>query len=470
MIKHNDFNVCIEIGEPPNKTKEFETNIEILTRHSPYFKAALSIWWAQKRPDEERLIFKKPNVSVEAFQILLDFMNLSLIDLSTYSPTTWLDLLLAADEMLFDNVLNHVQFHFLCHPHQWISSLLVQVLNAVVSRPTCTDLRDYCLKDAIEKNPSLLFNSPDFNALNEKALEEIVKCDKLGIREIDLWKKVVIWGIANVPNSSRLKNTTTYQPEEWEKEEFWGLKEKLAPLLQWIRFFDISLMDFEKEVRPFSSILPEYLIGDFVRWQLTDKKPLYFEPKPPRQKYIPIESEIITSGQAALIASWIEGKFEIEAPLYIKFCLIYRASTHGRSIKTFYNKCKNVGPTIIVVKLKNSKQIIGGYNPLNSAWKHGRFSSARGDRTGFLFSFTDRQTLDKAKICKILPKKRNCGIYDHPGGGPCFGMGPDLWICTGLEKKIGQTVEKTYIGNVRGTEGYFYWDDCEIFQVLKKRG
>ncbi|RIA79310.1 hypothetical protein C1645_840986 [Glomus cerebriforme] len=59
------------------------------------------------------------------------------------------------------------------------------------------------------------------------------------------------------------------------------------------------------------------------------------------------------------------------------------------------------GATVVVVKIKNSKQIVGGYNPL--FWEsdnNGHFKSANDS---FIFSFTNRDNLQTAKIGYIIP-------------------------------------------------------------------
>ncbi len=62
------------------------------------------------------------------------------------------------------------------------------------------------------------------------------------------------------------------------------------------------------------------------------------------------------------------------------FNLLYRASRDGMTSAAFHEKCNNQGPTIVVAKVKNSEQIVGGYNPL--VWD--KSNQYKSKRDGFL--------------------------------------------------------------------------------------
>src|SRR5205085_2234637 len=84
---------------------------------------------------------------------------------------------------------------------------------------------------------------------------------------------------------------------------------------------------------------------------------------PPRLKSILIKPEHIP-----LFSSWIDKKdsfhYSINNSPY-KFNLLYRASRNGNTAKMFHKKCDNKGATVVVAKVTNSEQIVGGYNPLD---------------------------------------------------------------------------------------------------------
>ncbi|CAI2190784.1 17175_t:CDS:2, partial [Funneliformis geosporum] len=45
------------------------------------------------------------------------------------------------------------------------------------------------------------------------------------------------------------------------------------------------------------------------------------------------------------------------------FNLLYRASRDGNTSLAFHQKCDNKGANIVVVKIKGTEQIVGGFNP-----------------------------------------------------------------------------------------------------------
>ncbi|GES72663.1 hypothetical protein GLOIN_2v1790646 [Rhizophagus clarus] len=67
-----------------------------------------------------------------------------------------------------------------------------------------------------------------------------------------------------------------------------------------------------------------------------------------------------------------------------EFNLIFRGSWDSFDAISFHNKCDNKGATIIVIKIKNSNQSIGGYNPLDWSGLEQKITS-----DSFIFSFKD---------------------------------------------------------------------------------
>ena len=68
-----------------------------------------------------------------------------------------------------------------------------------------------------------------------------------------------------------------------------------------------------------------------------------------------------------------------------KFKLLLRASRDGFSPRKFHEICDNKSSTVTIVKVRDSNEILGGYNPL--AW-----SSNPGygnTKDSFIFSFND---------------------------------------------------------------------------------
>ncbi|CAI2188981.1 12259_t:CDS:2, partial [Funneliformis geosporum] len=50
------------------------------------------------------------------------------------------------------------------------------------------------------------------------------------------------------------------------------------------------------------------------------------------------------------------------------FNLLYRASRDGNTIAAFHQTCDNKGANIVVIKIKGTEQIVGGYNPFGGLY------------------------------------------------------------------------------------------------------
>jgi hypothetical protein len=86
------------------------------------------------------------------------------------------------------------------------------------------------------------------------------------------------------------------------------------------------------------------------------------------------------------------------------FKFLYRSSRDGISTNSFHRHCNNKGATIWIAKIKNSTQLIGGYNPLD--W------SGKGWKTtadSFLFNFTDGKNISTAKVSYV--KRSDLAVY-----------------------------------------------------------
>ncbi|PKB92782.1 hypothetical protein RhiirA5_508178, partial [Rhizophagus irregularis] len=122
--------------------------------------------------------------------------------------------------------------------------------------------------------------------------------------------------------------------------------------------------------------------------------------------------------------------------------------------------CDNKGATIVIVKIANSEQIVGGYNLLygdsNSAWK--------STRDSLIFSFANKDNLQSAKV-----GYSNGDEFSIYGGninyGPLFGSGNDL----GLSVNNGwyRSYSSSY-PDVGIPLNKFKTDDYEVFLVVKK--
>ncbi|KAG9295650.1 hypothetical protein G9A89_002968 [Geosiphon pyriformis] len=462
----DDFNVIVKVGNQP-EFAVFQAHSIILRARSEYFRAALSSNWAKK--EGESFVFEKPNISPTVFDVILKYIYSGTIYLDQQEGDDILELLVAADELILEELIDPLQEHLMRNMEKWLKENLLRILDTVIQRDACVKLREHCL-NTLCPDPYRFFESEDFKALEESTLITLVSRDDLNMDEGHLWDYLIRWGVANTPN---LKNDVS----KWSIRDFWALKMTLQKCVPLVRFWQLSGGDFHEKVKPFEKILTNNLKLRLLRH--FSKSPLPM-PEPPSQAFlIPervIDSIIITHQQAALISSWIDKKFITANTPFVDllpskyyFKLLFRGSRDGFSARMFHSRCDNRGATIVVVRVEDSKEIIGGYNPIG--WSSPREVEWKGTKDSFIFSLGDSKELDleKSRLSRIKPDCMKDAIQLHEGLGPSFGFYEFKILDEAHECKSSYgTGGLRYQNKIREKCNYFGVDDYEVFQVVKK--
>ncbi|CAG8488638.1 3007_t:CDS:2 [Ambispora gerdemannii] len=194
---------------------------------------------------------------------------------------------------------------------KWFKENLLRILDTVIQRDACLKLREHCL-NTLCPDPYRYFDSEDFINLEESTLIMLVSRDDLNMDEAQLWEYLIRWGVANTPN---LQNDVG----AWSQRDFWGLKKTLHKCVPLIRFWQLSVGDYNEKVKPFEKILTKNL--NLKLFHHFSKTPVPSLPEPPTTITLPspppnfivperaIDSIIITHQQAALVSRWIDRKF-----------------------------------------------------------------------------------------------------------------------------------------------------------------
>ncbi|CAG8671061.1 4796_t:CDS:2, partial [Racocetra fulgida] len=160
---------------------------------------------------------------------------------------------------------------------------------------------------------------------------------------------------------------------------------------------------------------------------LSDPKPKSNLPK--RELAYSFDSNIIEAKDAALIASWIDKKQGMPYrfnDMPFEFKLIYRASRENFSVDTFHKNCDYVGPTVVIIKVRNSNEIIGGYNPLDWSENDDYYNHEfKPTSKSFVFSLFSLSNGAIPRVSCVSSQKE--AITWCTSRGPCFGF-KDLWI------------------------------------------
>ncbi|CAG8585491.1 732_t:CDS:2 [Ambispora leptoticha] len=468
----DDYNIIIYVGED-SSAKQFKAHTNLLRARSPYFRTALSSDWVVK--EDGIIVFKKPNISPVVFEIILKYIYSGDIALEEYDATDILALLVAADELILEELVAHVQHHLIHNKPSWLHENFVQVMHTVFRLQACKTFQDHCI-DAICSDPQSFFTSDEFTTIEEDILLALLKRNDLEMDEVDIWNHVLRWGIAQTPT---IENSAGH----WTPEEFEALEKKLHECIPLLRFFEMSPSEFYDHVRPFKPLLPIELYEDLVRSHYKPQLPRQCVVLPPRSPRI--DSTIISSKHVTMISHWIEGGSG-KPPTYHKprfqFKLLYRGTRDGFTPRAFRNKCSNQGQNVVLLKIQGTGKIIGGYNPIG--WCN-RADYAETKKS-FIFSIDDNNnengtsTMEKLnsdersirgfpvseepKLSRVSISMSTSAIFDLESYGPNFGKG-DLVIYENC--KTGSCRKYTYEHEIMDP-GDFVSEEFEVFKIVEK--
>jgi len=381
----------------------------------------------------------------------------------------WLNLLDGANKFELFDLLTAVETYLIDEQNEWIQQNILTVHNLAVSNASLNRLLAYCNRIMVS-HPDVLFKSNDLATLPKETLITLLKSDELSMAEDDIWTSVVQWGIKQVPELE-----LGIDSDDWSSNDTNTIKDIIADCIPHIRFFNIP----HKKFIVYEDLLPKRLRHDVLNYHADkDYKPKtpLLPPRtgqacllPPKTGYeYDIDSVIINNKQAEWISSKIvestrrlqNQKTSMNQNDVYKFTLLYRQSRDGRSIAKFWELCSHKGATIVVGKVSDTEEILGGYNPLswNNKWKNGKYVSTQ---ESFIFALD--KNIDESIISFVYDS--SCAIYHHKDNFPAFGGGIDL--CFGNENFNPFTKKQSYQFAIRPSAGRFEWADWEVFLVSK---
>ncbi|GBC41161.2 carbohydrate-binding module family 13 protein [Rhizophagus irregularis DAOM 181602=DAOM 197198] len=276
------------------------------------------------------------------------------------------------------------------------------------------------------------------------------------MKEIQVWEHVIKWGLAQNPE---LSSDIT----KFSKNDFIILKNTIQQCTPFIKFYNLTSKEFISKVVPHKKILSKELYDDLLNTYLNlldpDSKPSD-KSKPNIIKEIKlrtVDSKIITYQHTELISKWID-KLEISDELTSSydFKLLFRGSRDGFSGDKFHEICDNKSRTVTIIKVKDSNEIIGGYNPIQ--W------TSEGDYgttiDSFIFSFNNNDRIENHILSRVMNEDR--AIVNDPYYGPSFGIFDII-----IWPKYGGNICKkcSYEKPIRKTDGNFTVKECEVFQI-----
>ncbi|RGB35934.1 TLD-domain-containing protein, partial [Rhizophagus diaphanus] len=272
---------------------------------------------------------------------------------------------------------------------------------------------------------------------------------------IQVWEHVLKWGIAQ--NSELSSDLSSYS-----KDDFNILKNTLQQFIPFINFFNLTSKEYLDKVYPYKKVIPKDLRENLFKYFM-DRRNNNSEPKiiTKETSSISIDSKIITIQHAELISKWID-RLEItdEMKNSYEFKLILRESRDGFSPSKFHETCDNQSHTITIIKVKDSNEILGGYNPI--VWKSDDGFGTTKD--SFIFSFKNKENIENYILSRVKDEKY--AIENSSSLRPSFGDG-DLYLYGENYNQGCCYYSGNYDKSIRETDDTFSIEEYEIFQIIK---
>ncbi|RHZ44047.1 hypothetical protein Glove_768g8 [Diversispora epigaea] len=414
----DDYNVIIEVE---NKEKSFTAHSNVLKFRSSYFRRELE----NIQPNENNIkIIIKSSISAQIFNVILQYIYGGTVGLENCETRFIYDLMLAADEFELKELTNKLETLLIETKGSWLKTHFSFIYHFIFSRNDFKKLKNFC-NDIVVKYPNLIFDADDFTSLEESALVSLLKRNDLQIEEVKIWDYVIKWGIAQT-------STLPTNLDDWTKENFLTLKTTLQQFLPHIRYFHLSGIEVLDKIKPYKRILDKQLWNDIDQHLIAPERPVKSTILPPRSVLVtelPTRSEksfstIISEEHAAEISTWIDRRetaYNLTNIPY-KFELILRGIRDGFAPQTFWNMCHGHACTVVLVKVKGTDEIIGGYNPL--AWDNSNIDDEWMEtKDSFIFSLKNGDIPNSILSRVINPQYAilNNSKNDQIKEGPYFG-------------------------------------------------
>ncbi|RIA81121.1 hypothetical protein C1645_837491 [Glomus cerebriforme] len=444
-----DYDVIIYVGEEPD-FKEFYSHSETLCSKSDYFKKLLSDKDIEKK--DEKYVIKEPNITPQVFDVIIKYLSTGQVNVSNKSGIEILNIIIASDDLKLNQFVKLAQDSLIEH-RKFLQNDPIGIFQMIYNNKALKNIQELCL-EKICYEPEILFNSDKFVNLPAPPLEIILKRNDVNLEEIEIWEYLIKWALAQ-------EKTLNDDISKWNQENFIVFERIFHKFIPLIRFYDISSEDYYYKVRPYEKILPKELQEEILKFHMIPGYVPTFNISSRRY----VDSVLINQKHIAIFANWIdkEGGSKKYADINYKFNLLYRASRDGNTAAAFHKKCNNKGATIVVVKIKGTKRLVGGYNPLD--WFQSN-SYTKSTQESFIFYFNDYRDINTGKIGRVI-NATNALICNN-SWGPIFG---NTFINGSYDLVMNSNSKWSSISSDYpnlNIPSNFEIDDYEAFQIVKK--
>ncbi|RIB26223.1 hypothetical protein C2G38_305025 [Gigaspora rosea] len=374
--------------------------------------------------------------------------------------------MLIAYQFLLDELAMQLQTYLIEKEAHWLRLHFNRIYQKSFQHNKLENLQNWC-NDFVVKYPNKIFDSEEFFTLQENALVTLISRNDLQMEEVKIWNYIIKWGIAQNPGLPS-------DSEDWSHENFSSLKTTLQNCLPHIRYFQMSGKDIIINVQPYQQILEKKLWKDIMKKYMANEQiastvlppRIILKPKLPTRT-VGSFSTVINEAHAAEIVSWIDKKDITYLAKYnpYEFKLLLRGSRDGFTNISFWNLCDKQTHLVIVIKVKGTDEILGGYNPIG--WDKSITNEFFKEcKDSFIFSLKNGNIQNSILSRVKEPKK---AIYCGPAYGPVFGddnFGLAMYYNFNNYHGCWTRQWSGYEKPIRNAE-YFSTEEYEIFQIKK---
>ncbi|RIA92249.1 hypothetical protein C1645_820933 [Glomus cerebriforme] len=439
------FDIIIEVGDDPY-VEIFRAHMVILSYRSPYLRRILSI---NKPKINGILHIKLSNILPEIFQIILRYIYGGKISLIEYDTPDIIKILIAANTLSIQELIPHLQLYLIENKTKWLEQNFNLIYQMSFENYSFLELQKFCT-ELISKQPEKIFNAIDYTSISEEFLISLLQHDNLHMSEIQIWDHIIKWGISQNPELSS-------DPSNYSNNDFIILKNILQQCIPFIKFKEFTAKEFLTKVYPYKKILPEKFQENLIECFLDNN----YKPS----KKLKIDSKIITIQHVELISKWIDKlEFKDNIKNSYEFKLIFRGSRDGFTPKNFHDICDNQSHTISIIKVRDSNEILGGYNPI--IWKSGNSYGITDD--SFIFSFKNNYEIENHILSRVEDENRAINYCYRYGSS--FGNGDLIITSFGYFYNMNKyntnyCAKGSYEKQIRNTQDKFSIEEYEIFQI-----
>src|SRR6266498_4075453 len=221
------------------------------------------------------------------------------LSLNEYDNSDIIKILAAASELSLQELITHLQSFLIENKKNWMEQNFNLIQQTSFENNSFLKLQNFC-KELMSKEPEKIFKSIDFISISEKSLISLIQHENFQMSDIQVWEHVLKWGIAQNPELPS-------DPSNYSKDDFNALKNTLQQCIPFIKFYNLTSIEFFNKVYPYKKIIPKELRDNIFKHYLDNdhepkNKPLNISKEISSKS---IDPRIITIQHAELISKWI---------------------------------------------------------------------------------------------------------------------------------------------------------------------